>query len=322
MADVNLGLLLSTTLKKHRKSLVDNIHNSNAVFYMLREMGNIVEEDGGERIVQPIMYGQNETAGSYSGYDELDTSAQTGIDAAEFNWKQYAVSITISGEEERKNAGSKERIINILDARTKQARMSLVEQLTTGLFSDGTGNSNKDLTGLVAMVAGSGIYGGIDSGTYSWWASSVDSDSEALDIVDVRNEYNNASHGGKDTPNLIVTTQALFEKYEGFITQVGSTNVYGSFKTESAGAKKLGDAGFQNLAFKGAPIVWDELCNSGVMYMLNTNHMKLVVHKDANFEISDFVKPENQDARVAQILWMGNLTCDRRASFSKLTAKT
>ena len=50
--------------------------------------------------------------------------------------------------------------------------------------------------------------------------------------------------------------------------------------------------------------------------------MKLVVHRDANFEVTDFVKPENQDAKVAQILFMGNLTCDRRKSFSKGTAKS
>lgn len=322
MADVNLGLLLSTTLKKHRSSLVDQIHNSNAIFYQLKKLGNITEEDGGERIVQPIMYAQNSTAGSYSGYDLLDTTPQAGIDAAEFNWKQYSVSITISGEEERKNSGRKGQIVKILDARTKQARMTLIEQLTTGLFSDGTGNRGKDLTGLAAMVSASGTYGGINSGTYSWWRASVDSTSEALDIADMRTQFNTASLGGKDTPNLIVTTQSLYEKYEGFITQVGTTNVYGSFMTQSAGEKQMGDAGFQTLGFKGVPIVWDELCPATNMYMLNTNHMKLVVHKDANFEISDFIKPENQDARVAQILFMGNLTCDRRKSFALLTAKT
>lgn len=103
------------------------------------------------------------------------------------------------------------------------------------------------------------------------------------------------------------------------LVTTGSNN---TVRFNSEGTKKLGDAGFQVLEFKGQPIVWDELCNSGVMYFLNTNHMNLSVHKDANFEVSDFVKPENQDARVAQILFMGNLTCDRRSSFYKLTAKT
>lgn len=314
MADVNLGLLLSTTLKNYRTTLVDQIHNSNAVFFMLKSKGAIKEEAGGERIVQPIMYGTNTTAGSYSGYDTLDTTPQVGIDAAEFNWKQYSASITISGEEERKNAGSKTKIIDILDARTKQARLSLQQQLVEGIFSDGTGNGNKNLTGLEAMVSTTGTYGGITSTGNTWWQSYVNALNGALTIAAMRTAFNTPTLGGKDHPNVIVTTQTLLEKYEGLLTA--------TLQTYSADTKKLGDAGFQALEFKGIPIVWDENCVSTNMYFLNTDHMKLVVHSQANFATTDFVKPENQDARVAQILFMGNLTCDRRKSFGKITGAT
>lgn len=321
MADPNVGLMLSTTLKNYRKTLVDNIHKSNAVFYYLKQNGGIKELDGGERIVVPVMYGKNTTAGSYNGYDSLDVTPQAGIDSAEFNWKQYSVSITISGEEERKNNGSS-KIIDILEARTKQAEMSLTEQLSTGMFSDGTGNGGKDLTGFEAMVSSSGTYGGINSATYTWWQAGVESTAEALGLPKMRTGFNTASLGGKDTPNLIVTTQTLYEKYEGLLTSVSASNVAGSMQFRSEGTKKLGDGGFQVLEFKGTPIVWDELTPSGTMYFLNTRHMNLTIHKDANFETSDFVKPENQDAKVAQVLFMGNLTCDRRKSFYKLTNKT
>lgn len=319
MADPNVGVLLSTTLKNYRPNLVDQIHKSNALFFMLKQKGGIKEEAGGERISQPLMYGKNSTAGSYDGYDVLDTTPQTGIDSAEYNWKQYSASITISGKEERQNAGSKTKIIDLLDSKTKQAMASLREQIGTGIFSDGTGNGGKDLTGLVAMVAASGTYGGINSATYTWWQAYVESTSEALTIAKMRTAFNTATLGGKDHPDLIVTTQSLFESYEALLTNF---NNYVSFQTNSADSKKLGDAGFQTLAFKAVPIVFDELCNSGVMYFLNTDHMKLVVHRDANFDTTPFVKPGDQDARVAQILFMGNLTCDRRKSFAKLTAKT
>lgn len=322
MADANVGLLLSTTLKKYRKTLTDNIHRSNATFFLLKKNGAVREEDGGERIVEPLMYGRNTTAGSYSGYDTLDTTPQEGIDSAEYNWKQYSASITIDGKTERQNMGAT-RIIKVLEAKTNQAELSLTEELTTGLFSDGTGNGSKDLTGLEAMVASSGTYGGINSATYTWWQAGVESTSEALGLAKMRTAFNTASVGGKDTPDLIVTTQTLFEKYEGLFTVVSvASTTSGAFSTPSEGVKKVADGGFQTMSFKGVPVVWDEQCPSGTMYFLNTKHMKLVVHKDANFSTSDFVKPENQDARVAQILWMGNLTCNRRKSFYKLTAKT
>lgn len=317
----NVGTILSTTLKNYRKTLTDNIHKSNAVFLFIKENGGMRTEDGGERLVEPLMYGKNSTAGSYSGYDLLDTTPQEGIDSAEFNWKQYSASISISGKEERQNNGSR-RIINLFEAKVTQAELSLKEQMTTGLFSDGTGNGSKDLTGLAAMVSNSGTYGGINSATYTWWQAGVESTAEALGLPKMRTAYNTASVGGKDTPDLIVTTQTLYESYETLFTNVAISGGGSHFQTPSEGMKKVADGGFQALQFKGVPIVWDEQCQSGTMYFLNTKHMKLVAHKDANFSTSNFVKPENQDARVAQVLFMGNLTCNRRKSFYKLTAKT
>ena len=319
--DPNVGILLSTTLKKYRKTLTDNIHKSNAVFYQLKANNGIREEDGGERIVEPLMYGKNSTARSYDGYESLDTTPQTGIDSAEFNWKQYSVSISISGKEERQNAGTS-RIIGLLEAKTTQAEMSLTETLSAGLFSDGTGNGGKNLTGFGAMVTNSGTYGGINSSLNTWGKAGVDSNSEALGLPKMRTAYNSSSVGGKDAPTLIVTTQALFESYEGLFTNTAISGGGSHFSTPSEGKKTMADGGFQTLEFKGVPIVWDEQCPSGTMYFLNSKHMKLVMHKDANFKTTDFVKPENQDARVAQVLVMGNLTCNRRASFYALTAKS
>lgn len=319
--DPNVGTILSTTLKKYRKTLTDNIHKSNALWLFLKDNDGMREEDGGERIVEPLMYGKNSTANSYSGYDSLDTTPQEGIDSAEFNWKQYSVSISISGKEERQNNGQS-RIIRLFEAKVKQAEISLKEKLTTGLFSDGTGNSSKDLTGLEALVLASGTYGGINGTTYTWWQAGVESTSEALGLPKMRTGFNTASVGGKDTPDLIVTTQTLFESYESLFTNTAISGGGSHFSTQSAGMKKVVDGGFQAAQFKGVPIVWDEQCPSGTMYFLNTKHMALVAHKDANFSTSDFVKPENQDARVAQVLWMGNLTSNRRKSFYKLTAKT
>jgi len=313
MADANVGLLLSTTLKKYRKTLTDNIHKSNAVWLQLKKSGGIVEEDGGERIVEPLMYGLNTTAASYSGYDTLDTTPQEGIDSAEYNWKQYSSSITIDGKTERQNAGAS-RIIKVLESKVKQAEMSLMEQLSTGLFSDGTGNGGKDLTGLQALALDSGTYGGINSSTYTWWKASQETTSEAITIAKLRRGHNTASIGGRDTPTIHVTNQSIYETYEGLFTS--TITMYSSL------TKDVVDGGFQALEFKGAPVVWDEQCPSGTWYMLNKSHMKIVVHKDANFETTDFVKPENQDARVAQILWMGNLTCNRRKSFYRLTGKS
>jgi len=317
--------LLSTTLYNYQKKLVDNIHKSNAVLYALQKANAVKKETGGESIITHLMYAKNTSVTSYSDYDTLSITPQTTVGAAKFEWKQYAAMVTISGAERKKNQGSTYKIIDLLDAKVKQAEESLKEDVVAGIFSDGTGNSGKDLTGLEAMVSDSGTYGGIDSSTETWWQAYVDDNGAvdtALTLDDMRTAFNTASKGGADTPDLIVTTQALYEKYEGFFTAVNNGTVPGSFSTPSKGVKRMADGGFQTLQFKGTPIVWDEQAPAKTMYFLNTRHMKLVVHKDTYFAPSKFYDREEKDALAAKILFMGNLTCDRRKSFAKLTHRT
>ena len=61
-------------------------------------------EDGGESIVEHLLYGLNSTVKSYSGSEVLDTTLQEGMTIARFNWKQYAVTVGITGLERRSNS--------------------------------------------------------------------------------------------------------------------------------------------------------------------------------------------------------------------------
>jgi len=82
--------------------------------------------NGGVKIVEPLIYGTNGTVGSYSGTDTISLTAQSGITAAEYDWKQYAASIAITGIEEAQNNGEQE-VINLLEAKIMQAEESIRE---------------------------------------------------------------------------------------------------------------------------------------------------------------------------------------------------
>ena len=105
---------------------------------------------------------------------------------------------------------------------------------------------------------------------------------------------------GNDQPDLIVTTQVIYDAYE------SSLQANKRFVSEDA---SLGDAGFSSLKFKGASIVADSHCPAGTMLMLNTKYLDFKVHSKRNFSFQDFQKPINQDARTAKIFWMGQLVC-------------
>jgi hypothetical protein len=122
--------------------------------------------------------------------------------------------------------------------------------------------------------------------------------------------YNTVSVGN-DHPDMILTTQTLFEKYEALLVP--------SLRFTDT---KTADAGFQNLLYKAAPVAYDVHCPAGVMFFLNSKYLTLVGHSGKWFAQTAFVSPEDVDARYALIMCYGNLTCRNAKKQGKLTAKT
>ena len=307
--NANFDALLSTTLANYRDKLTDNVFTARPLTYWLSDKGRIRTESGGTKIVEQLIYGQNDTVKSYSGYETLSLTPQEGISAAEYDWKQYGASIAISGIEEAKNNGE-HAIINLLEAKIMQAEESMREGFNQMFFSDGTGNGGKNWNGLGNLVESGNTVGGIDSAVDAWWRSYEENTAEALSLLKMATAYNSVSVGN-DHPDVILTTQTLFEKYESLLQpQLRYTDT------------KTADAGFQNLLFKSAPIMYDVHAPAGTMYFLNSKYLKLVGHTDKWFAQTEFVRPENQDARFALIMCYGNLVCSNRKKQGKLTGKT
>jgi len=305
--------LLSTTLQNYQPTLVDNIFKDLVLLNHLNERGRVRVEEGGTQIIEPLLYGVNDTVATYSGYDAIDLTPQEGISAAEYDWKQMAASIAISGIEEAKNRGT-EAIIKLLNAKIMQAEMSLKTTLNEQLF--GSGSASTDFNGLGNIVATqNNTVGGIDASTNTWWNPTQGSTMGAtLALQNMADVYNRASKGS-DVPDLIITNTSLFEKYESLLTnQVRYQDV----------AKA--NAGFQNLMFKQTPVVFDlELAvdtSDAPMYFLNTKYLKLTGMNGYWFKTTDFMNGTvaGVDARYALVLAYGQLTCSNRARQGYLTA--
>jgi hypothetical protein len=194
-----------------------------------------------------------------------------------------------------------------------QAEESMREGFNQMFFGNGTGNSGKDWNGLGNLIESGNTVGGINSATgegNDWWRSYEENTAGALTLAQMATAYNSVSVGN-DHPDMVLTTQTLFEKYEALLQpQLRYTDT------------KTADAGFQNLLFKAAPVVYDEHCTAGVVYFLNSKYLTLVGHSGKWFAQTDFVRPENLDARYALIMCYGNLTCRNAAKQGKLTSKT
>ncbi len=165
--------IVTTTLANYSRTMADNITNNNALLRSIQEKGNKVVA-GGRTIVQELEYATNSTTKWYSGYEVLDTSTSNVFTAAEFNYKQLAGNVVISGLEQVENSG-KEAVFNLLKSRVKNLEKSLKNTMATALYADGTGTSGKELGGLQLLVPGTvgNTVGGINSTTYSFWQNQV-----------------------------------------------------------------------------------------------------------------------------------------------------
>jgi hypothetical protein len=161
--------------------------------------------------------------------------------------------------------------------------------------------------------------GGIDSDDYSWWDSKLGTFADKSGTVTTRATFDEmtATTNGvaamvremtqaygaatidNDAPDLIVVPQVIFDAYE--------SSLQANKRWE--GDATLADAGFQTLRFKGATVVVDSHAVAGSMVMLNSKYLDFKVHSKRNFSFEPFMKPINQDARVAKVFWMGQLTC-------------
>ena len=129
----------------------------------------------------------------------------------------------------------------------------------------------------------------------------------------MRNLYNTITNQSlaKGAPDLIISDQNSYQYYEGTVQpQIRYSDT------------DMADAGFENLRFKGATMTYDPNTPSGKLYMLSSDALKLVTNKGTNFITTKFIQPSNQDAKVAQLLWAGQLVSDNIRRLGSMTGIT
>lgn len=229
--------------------------------------------------------------------------------AAEYDWKQAAVVVSISGKERRMNAGKGESI-RLLARRLDNAEKTMKNNISTGIYSDGSGSSSKQIGGLQLLVSDdpdSGTVGGIAKASFAFWNNNtydLSDNSVTLSNTTVQGAMNALwlqCVRGSDKPDTIVMGTTHFGFFWGsmqVIQRIAST-------TEA-------ESGFQTLAYYGpggrADVFHDDAVLATRSYFLNTDYLFWRVHRDANMEPLTDRESINQDATVVPLIFMGNLT--------------
>lgn len=305
MSFPNVSDIIATTIESRSKKLANNVTKNNALLSRLEKRGKIKPVSGGRLIYEELSFAENGNAGWYSGYDLLPVAAQDVLSAAQYDFRQAACPVVISGLEMLQNAGA-EQMIDLLASRIDVAESTMRNLICGGLYSDGTGAGGKEITGLNAAIPldpTTGTYGGIDRSTWTFWRSKIRNVANGATYNSDLNTLWSSLVRGADRPDLIIADNLSWNTYiSGLQAQQRFTG------TDSAGL------GFPSLKYMDADYVLDGgiggFCPTGTTFMLNTDYMKYRPHSARNFvPLSPNKRYSiNQDAEVQILAWAGNLT--------------
>lgn len=315
-ANAAISDIIATTIQSRTGNIADNVTSNNAILMKLKKRGNIKTFSGGNTILQELSFAANGNAGWYSGYETLPIAAQDVISAAEYPIKQAACPVTISGLEQLQNAG-KEQIIDLLDARIQVAEDSMANLISTGLYSDGTAASGKQIDGLAKQVTAApatGVIGGIDRAVWAFWRNQTfDASTDggaATTAANIQTYFNRMWSRlvrGSDRPDLIMVDNNYWSFYMSSLQAI----------QRFTGADTA-NLGFASVKFMDADVVLDggiiTAGNSAVpastAYFLNTKYLHYRPHANRNMvPLSPGQRYSvNQDAAVQIMAWAGNLT--------------
>jgi hypothetical protein len=303
--------MVTTTLRRHPTDIADNVSQHNALYRRLSKKGNVETISGGYEIVKPLDYAENSTYQRYSGYDALNIGASDVLSAAKYDWMQAAVHVTASGRELRMNSG-REALINLTDARLKNAKRTAANNMSLDIYSDGALTNQMGGLAHIIQTNGQGTVGGINSTTYTFWRNQFReaSGTNAVTAGNIKDEMMVlwlTCVRGNDKPDLIVSSHDYYTLFWKSLTDLQ--------RYASADEAKLG---FNALKFLDADVIFDNQSTNFTttaekMYFLNTNYLGLIAHSAANWNTLDEKMSTNQDAEVIPIIWQGNMVCSNRS---------
>ncbi len=295
---------------------VDIYFKSNVLLFKLLKLGK--KYNGGKKIQTNLEYGETHS-GSYGPKSEMPISKKEIFNAAFFEYAAYFATLTMDMDDELINNGDL-AIINLLQGKLKNAEKSIRKTMSTEIYerrSDnlaaGSDANAKPFNGLHDMfgidssgnkLADTIQYGEIAAADMPDWKANVITTEKTMSFATMQEIRRTAGLDvtAEGKPDIYITVEDLVDAFE------RTLQVQARYSD-----KKLLDAGFDNILFKGAPIVPDSKCRSGFIYGLNTRYLDVLTHSKRNFTKPQWQSPIRQpDTATANIRWAGNLVCTNR----------
>lgn len=316
MPTLDDSALQRTTRTHFLPELKNNVYSKTRLLAIMQMKGR-VKPWTGRSLEWSVVLKKHVAKGLFSGYSTVATQPVNPLIQATLPSANYYATIAISKEELLKNTGNPEKVIDLLKTQMQNAEATLKDDMATDLYASGaTIGGLQPLIGLGAVIDTDNTYAGINrstAGNENWQSNeftTVYTDEQLQDSTSpgylpkvMNNRYSSASYD--DSPDVIVTTTALYDIYQ-TIAQVKNLRYDDQIANLGFGGVKFGPAN---------TMIFDRFCTSKKMVFLTTSNFQLFVISGANFDFDEedgiiWKRPVNQIAKLAHILWMGQLRCD------------
>ena len=276
----NRTFLESVTQKHIVPKLADAVFKGCPFAYFLRE-NHTIKLAGGRNIVLPLILKE----ANNQWYDNVDVADLEVIEfenSAQFDWCWNRTMISIPETDLDKNGGD-DGVINILEARKEIAELTIIENLSDGLYGTNASNT-KQIAGLQNLFGATGTaYGDLTDTDFtspaSWLATDVAPlTANTLDEEEMRRMRGGVTKGASK-PNFATCNFPVYNT----IWRLAQND-------QRFGMDKVANIGFDHVVFEGMPIVPDEHSDgSGYgstdnrLSMLNMDYIQFFVHQNKAF---------------------------------------
>lgn len=255
--------------------VLDTILNTPTFWSRINGMGVKFDYPTKKYTVKVSRTGQGQT---FVGLEKLNASASDTTIQLEYNHVGYthpAVKVMLEHfAQEGKGAD-----INLSDFINEEVIAEILEDLGSKIYGAGAGNNINGLEKIVDDGTTSDIIGGQSRSTYSQLNSTVTASGGTLSLAKMSALWTAVTSGTKK-PTIAVTTEEIFNLVEELIQPQtrGSYDAHGYMPIRGKAVKartsdSFGEAGFTSLVYRGVPIIADEFATTGVLYLLNENHL-------------------------------------------------
>lgn len=212
----------------------------------------------------PIKVASNTLGGSFSGYDTFSTSAVDTRRNLVYRPSFFEIPVSLPLDEVSVNQ-NEARVLDLIRIEMASTAHDAADALGTQFYATGGG---KDFNGLELLVDDGTNNATIGGLTRSDFTPNLDSTVTAsggtLTLAKMATLFSNVRSGGIE-PTEIYTTEAVADLYEQLLQP--QERIMKEVNEMKKGL--LLGTGATALAYKGKPVIVDEKCTSGVLYMIN-----------------------------------------------------